>query len=119
MTRILVIEDDASIREITELALQSAGHDALVVSNGPAALELLAREAVDVILLDVRMPLMDGAEFARRYRETAAAPVPIIVLTAARDATIAANDLPAARYIEKPFDLEHLLTAIGEVAETA
>jgi len=45
--------------------------------------------------------------------------VPIIVLTAARDATIARNDLAAARYIEKPFDLERLLEAIDEVVATA
>lgn len=119
MTRVLVVEDDASIREIAELALSSAGHDALVVSSGAAALELLAREVVDVILLDVRMPLMDGAEFARRYREACTAPAPIIVLTAARDATIARDDLLAARYIEKPFDLDDLLTAIEEVAAPA
>jgi len=119
VSRVLVVEDDASIREIAELALLSAGHEPHIVSNGASALELLATEPVDVILLDVRMPIMDGAEFARRYRASSAAPVPIIVLTAARDATIARNDLPAARYIEKPFDLERLLAAIDEVVAPA
>lgn len=116
MSRVLVVEDDASIRDITALALRSAGHTVDTAASGPQALALLEHETVDVILLDVRMPLMDGAEFARRYRERTPAPAPIIVLTAARDSTMARAEFQASRFIEKPFDLEALLGAIEDVA---
>jgi CheY-like chemotaxis protein len=119
MTRILVVEDDASIRDITAMALRSAGHQVDVAASGGEALDRIGRGPVDVILLDIRMPVMDGAEFARRYRELVATPAPIIVLTAARDATLAGGDLIAARYLEKPFDLDDLLNAVDEVTAAA
>lgn len=119
MSRVLVVEDDASIREIIGLALASAGHEPILVSDGAAGLAMLGREDVDVILLDVRMPGIDGAEFARRYRAEATEPAPIVVLTAARDATLARADLAASRYLEKPFDLDELLATIDEVAGAA
>jgi DNA-binding response OmpR family regulator len=114
VTRVLVIEDDAGIREITQLALESMGFDVRTASTGQHALEAVAREPVDAILLDVRMPLMDGAEFARRYRARTERPAPIIVLTAAR--TDHGHDVFAgSRYIEKPFDLDDLARVINEV----
>lgn len=119
MTRVLIVEDDASIRDITAMALRSAGHEVDVAASGREALEQIARAPVDVILLDIRMPLMDGAEFARRYRELAATPAPIIVLTAGRDVALAGRGLVAARYLEKPFDLDALLDAVDEVAGAA
>lgn len=119
MSRVLVVEDDASIREIIGLALASAGHEPILASDGAAALALLGREEVDLVLLDVRMPGMDGAEFARRYRAETTEPAPIVVLTAARDVTLARAELGASRYLEKPFDLEELLATIDEVAGSA
>lgn len=119
MTRVLIVEDDTSIRDIMAMALRSAGHDVEVAASGREALDRIGRGTVDVILLDIRMPVMDGAEFARRYRELVATPAPIIVLTAARDATRAGGDLLAARYLAKPFDLDDLLDAIDEVAGAA
>lgn len=116
MTRVLVVEDDASIREIIGLALGSAGHEPMLAPDGAEALERLGREDADLILLDVRMPGMDGAEFARRYRAATSRPAPIVVLTAARDATLSRGDLAASRYLEKPFDLDELLAVIDEVA---
>ena len=119
MTRVLIVEDDAGIRDIMAMALRSAGHDVDVAASGAEALDRIGRGPVDLILLDVRMPMMDGAEFARRYREVVATPAPIIVLTAARDATLARGDLAAARYLEKPFDLDDLLDAVDEVIGAA
>jgi CheY-like chemotaxis protein len=115
MTRVLLVDDDAAIREVTGLALESAGHSVRVAASGDEALDLLAKEPADVILLDVRMPYMDGVEFARRYHDRVTRPAPIIVLTAARDAP-AEDGLRGRRYVEKPFDLDELLAAIAEVA---
>jgi len=115
VTRVLVIEDDAGIREITQLALESMGFEVRTASTGQHALEAVAREPVDAILLDVRMPLMDGAEFARRYRARTERPAPIIVLTAARTVEHGQDVFAGSRYIEKPFDLDDLARVINEV----
>ena len=119
MTRVLVIDDDASIREITQLALESMGFDVRVAATGLHALESVAREPVDAILLDVRMPLMDGAEFARRYRARTERPAPIIILTAARSAGPGQDMFAGSRYVEKPFDLDDLARVINEVVAQA
>ena len=115
MSRILVVEDDDSIRLITELALVSAGHEVRAAATGYEALEHLTRESADLILLDLRMPLMDGTEFAREYRERAGA-APIVVLTAATERAVSRKELSASRYLEKPFDLDELLRVVDEVA---
>ena len=118
MTRVLVIDDDAAIREITQLALEASGFEVRTAPTGQHALAIAAREAVDAIVLDVRMPVMDGAEFTRRYRSATARPAPIIVLTAARDSGDHER-VDASRYIEKPFDLDDLVRVINEVTATA
>ena len=84
--RILVIDDDESIRDFTHTALADAGYDVVEAADGAVALDLLGTSRPDVILLDMLMPLMDGWEFARRYHETPGPHAPLIVVTAARDA---------------------------------
>ena len=115
MTKVLIVEDDAGIREITELALTAMGFDVRVAASGQHALDLVAQEPVDAILLDVRMPVMNGAEFARRYRAQTARPAPIILLTAARPGEAGHDDVAGSRYVEKPFDLDDLARVINEV----
>lgn len=114
MTRVLLVEDDAGIREITQMALESMGYAVRVAPSGQSALDQLAEEPADAILLDVRMPIMDGAEFARLYRERTTEPAPIILLSAARS-TDARQPIAESRYVEKPFDIDDLARVINEV----
>ena len=114
MTHVLLVEDDIGIREITQMALESMGFTVRVAPSGQQALDLLAQEPADAILLDVRMPEMDGAEFARLYRARTPRPAPIILLSAA-PSTDARQPIADSRYVEKPFDLDDLARVINEV----
>src|SRR5918911_4570585 len=103
--RILVIDDDESIRDFVHTALADAGYDVLEAADGAAALDLIGTSQPDVILLDMLMPLMDGWEFARLYHETPGPHAPIVVVTAARDAAARSNQINAAGCLAKPFRL--------------
>ena len=110
--RVLVVDDDESIREFVNLALTDEGYEVLTAHDGAAALDVIRRHPPRVILLDMRMPVMDGWEFARRYREESTPRAPIIVMTAARDAATRAAEISAEAYLGKPFDLDDLLAVV-------
>jgi CheY-like chemotaxis protein len=110
---ILVVDDDDSIREFVSLALIDEGYSVLTAADGAAALESIGREQPGVILLDMRMPVMDGWEFSRAYHATPAPHAPIIVVTAARDAADRASQIEAEAFLAKPFDLDDLLNLVG------
>jgi two-component system chemotaxis response regulator CheY len=111
--RVLLVEDDAAIREMVVLALRDEGYAVQVAADGATALHLLAAQPPDVILLDMRMPGTDGWAFAAQYAQQAGVRAPIIVLTAARDAARRAGEIGAAGYLAKPFDLEALLDVVA------
>jgi two-component system chemotaxis response regulator CheY len=111
---ILVVDDDASIRDLIGMALTHEGYEVQAASHGAAALEIIGRTRPSVILLDMRMPVMDGWEFARAYRELPGPHVPIIVLTAARDAGHRAAEIKAEGFLGKPFDLDELLVLVAQ-----
>jgi len=113
MSHVLLIEDDASIREVIELGLSTAEITVTSAGGGAEALALLSKVQPDVILLDLRMPEMDGAEFARVYAAQGGR-VPLIVMSAAGDANRAAAGVTAAAVLQKPFDLEQLLRAVKD-----
>jgi two-component system, chemotaxis family, chemotaxis protein CheY len=111
--RILVVDDDEGIAEFVGMALSDDGYEVATVLHGAAALDLVGRQAPDVILLDMRMPIMDGWEFARRYRERPGPHAPIVVMTAARDAATRASEIEADGVLAKPFDLDALLEIVA------
>lgn len=108
--RVLVVDDDESIVSLMRLALEDEGYEVRTASNGRDGLALAAAFAPDVILLDMNMPVMDGQAFAAAYREAPQPPprAPIIVVTAAGDAAGRAQQLRAAGFLGKPFDLDEL-----------
>jgi CheY-like chemotaxis protein len=110
--RVLVVDDDESIRELVEMALSSEGHHVTTASNGAAALEAIAISPPDVILLDMKMPVMDGWAFARAYRAAPGHHAPIVVVTAARDAASRAAEVAADGHLPKPFDLDQLFRVV-------
>jgi DNA-binding response OmpR family regulator len=110
--RALVVDDDNDIGEMVRLALLDEGYEVVLAANGSEALDISRRDPFDVILLDMRMPIMDGWSFAQRYRAQPGPRVPVIVVTAARDAEKRATEIDADGYLAKPFSLEELFTII-------
>jgi two-component system, chemotaxis family, chemotaxis protein CheY len=113
---ILVVEDDENIRELVDVILSGAGYQVLTAPDGEAALQVIGSARPDLVLLDMRMPIMDGWEFARRYRARPEPHAPIVVLTAARDAAERAAEIHANGYLGKPFNIEELLTLVSHHA---
>jgi CheY-like chemotaxis protein len=109
---ILVVEDDDDIREVVASFLQDAGYTVAAAANGAVALEMVERNPPLAILLDMKMPIMDGWEFARKYRSQPLTPAPIIVMTAAHDAVARASQVQAVGVLGKPFDLDDLLSIV-------
>src|SRR5918911_1882485 len=105
---VLVVDDDPDIRELVQLGLEDEGYRVVTAAHGQAALEQLGRVPIDLILLDMRMPVMDGWTFASVYRQQAAARVPIVVVTAAQDAARRSAEIAAEGHLAKPFGLADL-----------
>jgi CheY-like chemotaxis protein len=110
---VLVVDDDTSILVTVSEILSDEGYSVLTAGNGADALALLAKHTPDVILLDMRMPVMDGWQLARSLDDRQRA-IPLVVMTAAQDARRWAAEIGAASYLAKPFDLGELLEAIAK-----
>jgi CheY-like chemotaxis protein len=110
--RILVVDDDDSIRHIVRLCLSDEGYEVVEAENGAIALEALPDLQPALILLDLRMPVMDGWEFVRRYRDGPGPHAPIVAFVAALNATQDCADLDTAAILSKPFDLDDLIAAV-------
>ena len=112
---ILVVEDEPSISEVVGLYLRRAGFDVVAVSDGQAAIDILARRSVELIVLDLMLPKVDGLEVARRVRRRGE--TPIIMLTARGDEAdrIAGLELGADDYMVKPFSPQELVSRVRAV----
>ena len=117
--RVLVVDDDDSIRDIIDMALSDEGYEVRTAADGSSALTLLQQWQPDVILLDMRMPGTDGWAFADAYRQRPEPRPAIIVLTAAGDASTWAGEIEAEDVLAKPFDLEDLLDIVGRYAASS
>ena len=118
---VLLIEDDRDIREDLAALLESEGYKVTQASNGQDALERLkGRAAPCIILLDLMMPVMNGWEFLRKYKcESPVTQVPVVIMSAARDASDVAGKLGAQAFLSKPFEIETILAVVGRVASEA
>ncbi len=108
---ILVIDDEPAIVETVTEILQFEGYQVVSADNGATALRLIERQLPRLILLDMRMPVLDGWAFATALRARGIH-IPIIVMTAAQDAARWAAEVEAASYVSKPFDLNQLLAVV-------
>ena len=110
MATILLIDDDESVQRLFQVALEGAGYRVLIAESGQHGLRLLEHQAVDLILVDIFMPDMDGVEVIQRLRKTRSASK-IIAITGKPGAT---NNLDIARHLGaqdtlmKPFSLQEL-----------
>jgi DNA-binding response OmpR family regulator len=112
-THILVVEDEIQIARVLQVELEYEGYDVTVVHNGKNGLEIALQSQVDLILLDVMLPGLNGIEVLRRLRKENNH-IPVILLTA-RNTTfdkVAGLDQGANDYVTKPFEIEELLARI-------
>ncbi|MDP1616162.1 response regulator [Phenylobacterium sp.] len=120
--RVLLADDNPTNRRVVELMLDAAGIEVVSVEDGAQALDALREEAFDLVLMDLRMPVMDGFEAIRAIRAhegQGAGRLPIIVLSAnaAPEDRAASAEAGADRHIAKPIRAETLFGAISEVLE--
>jgi CheY-like chemotaxis protein len=113
---ILVIDDDDAVRTAIDAALSAEGYDVVTASDGIAGLEAATTHFLALILLDVRMPGMDGPQFALAYSLIPGPHAPTVVVTAAENGAAWARRIGAAAHLGKPFDLEELLAIVEQYA---
>ena len=113
VNRILVVEDELQIAKILKLELEYEGYEVVVANNGKFGLEVALNGKIDLVLLDIMLPEMNGIEVLRRIRKENEI-MPVILLTA-RNMTmdkVTGLDLGANDYITKPFEMEELLARV-------
>lgn len=110
---ILVVEDDLDIQTSLKTFLVGEDYEVYAADNGFAAMNLLSKIALPhLILLDMKMPIMNGWQFALEFLNKYDHLSPIVVMTAAADAEKRANEISAIGWVGKPFDLDDLLVKI-------
>ena len=113
---ILLVEDDPTIADLLAYNLKRAGYEVLQEGNGRAGLEAALTHQVDLVLMDLMLPGLDGMEVCRRLRGSPATRgIPVIMLTARgeRESVLEGFESGAADYVTKPFDLDVLLARIA------
>lgn len=120
MFRILVVEDDNGIRMLMEDALADAGYEPVLACNGLEALEVLEAKHIDLIILDIMMPKMDGYELLRQIRESGM-DMPVLLVTAKQTLSDKKKGflLGADDYMVKPFEEEEMLLRVAALLRRA
>ena len=109
---ILVVDDEENMRKLLGRILGEAGYSVLTAANGREALDKLAQSSINLVLLDIRMPELDGFATLKLIREQSE--IPVIMLTGVGDVTTVSNalSLGADDYVKKPFNAKELLARI-------
>jgi DNA-binding response OmpR family regulator len=106
---VLVVDDESTIRDLLNIFLPTKGLKVILAANGEEALELAKKNIPKIILLDIKMPGIDGMETCRRLRaEEQTRYIPVIMVTAFGTTKTEATDAGADDFISKPFDMEDL-----------
>ncbi|GHA25680.1 response regulator [Devosia pacifica] len=116
--RVLTVDDSRTILAMLNHTLSSAGFEVLQASDGREGLDVLTREAVDVVITDINMPVMDGIEFIRQVRGTGSFnSLPILILTTetSQDKREQGKAAGGTGWIVKPFDPQKLISVINRV----
>jgi len=115
---VLIVDDDAEVRELLKVALTADGYAVAAVANGREALHHLRSHAdICIILLDLMLPVMDGAHFrTAQLRDRSLAWIPLVLMSGAVDADRRAGEFGARQLVRKPLDLDdvrHALRYVG------
>ena len=111
---ILVVDDNANMRQLLELHLRSAGYEVQLAEDGLAAGYIVLRSPPDLIITDVNMPHMDGFEFITALRADTSLPrFPVIFLTTEEEGELRGRALGAVGYVAKPIRADRLLTLVA------
>ena len=111
---ILVVDDDASMRDLLRLHLTAAGYDVQVAEDAIAAGYLVLRSPPDLIISDVNMPHLDGFEFIEALKADKTLPaIPVIFLTSVEDGDVRGKELGAVGYLTKPVRADRLLDMVA------
>jgi DNA-binding response OmpR family regulator len=115
MAKILVADDEPDIQTLLILAFEHAGHDVIRAEDGLEAVELALKEKPDLVLMDVRMPRMDGYEACRKIKAQLQ-DVPVLLLSVrGAEAVQRGYEAGALEYVIKPFALEKLLKRVADI----
>ena len=116
--RVLLVEDNPLVRGFLEYALADEGYEVRAAEDGRAALGVLDGWQPRLILLDLKMPLMDGREFRRRQLEDAdLACIPTVLLSTAVELELEASRLQVAGFLSKPCDVDRLLQTVAALID--
>ncbi len=115
MANVLIVDDDGHIREVVRYALAKAGHSVFEAADGAQALRVVAEQPLDMVVLDIIMPEMDGIEVCRRIR--ADSDLPILFLTSRDDEVdrVLGLELGADDYVTKPFSPREVVARVKAV----
>ena len=116
--RLLVVDDEPQIVRALRPGLLAAGYDVESVGSGSEALSAVARQAFDVLIVDLGLPDMDGKELIARVREWADTPVIVLSARDTEDEKIAALDIGANDFVNKPFSIGELMARLRVVTRT-
>ena len=119
MIRILLAEDDATMRAYLARALERSGYEVVCVDRGTAALPLIESEAFDLLLTDIVMPEMDGIELAQKAAVIAPAMRVMFITGFAAVALKAGKAAPSAKVLSKPFHLRELVDEVNKMLTAA
>lgn len=108
---ILVVDDDPNILDVVSELLDMEGYQVATAANGAEALLFVEKQHPSLVLLDMRMPVLDGWGFARELKARGVN-LPILVMTAAQSARAWAEEIGAQGYVAKPFEIPTLLDAV-------
>jgi CheY-like chemotaxis protein len=118
--RVLVVEDEESIGDVIVDVLGDEGYEVRRARNGREALEVLKRWMPALIVLDLMMPIMDGWAFREEQRRRPdIADVPIVIISGSREVDVKGRDLGAVAAIEKPFDIDFLVSTVEQLTHQA
>lgn len=113
--QVLLVEDDTFLSTFMSLVLEAEGYAVSSAYNGREALDLIQEKGLpDLIMLDMKMPIMDGKAFALEFRRLYDTQRPLVVMTAADDAEQRAHDLGITSYLAKPFGIPELISLVKE-----
>ena len=110
--KVLIVEDNSDVRRLYAIGLNQRGFEVKLAANGAEAVERIAAERPDVVLLDWVMPLMDGGEVLTRLREATNASIPVIVISGHPQPEQAQGDPRIQSWLTKPITIEELVNEI-------